>query len=51
MLAILGILLIVAWLIGLAFKVTVGIFHLAVVLGVILLIAHFVTGRRGTATP
>jgi hypothetical protein len=29
-------------------RTLLGIFHLAAVLGVILLIAHFVTGRRGT---
>ena len=47
MLATIGIVLIVLWLAGLlVFKVTGAIIHIAVVVGVILLILHFVRGRR-----
>lgn len=49
MLAIIGIILVIAWLAGLAFKVTAGAIHIALVLGVILVIAHFAMGR-GRAT-
>ena len=49
MLAIIGIILILAWLAGLAFKVTAGFIHIALVVGVIMVIAHFITGR-GRAT-
>jgi amino acid permease len=47
MLATIGIVLIVLWLAGLlVFKVASAIIHIAVVVGVILLILHFVRGRR-----
>ena len=47
MLATIALILIVLWLLGLfAFHVTSGIIHIALVIGVILLILHFVRGRR-----
>ncbi len=49
MLAIIGAIVLIAWLLGMtAFHVTGGLIHIALVVGVILLILHFVTGRRGT---
>lgn len=49
MLAIIGAIVLIAWLLGMtAFHVTGGLIHIALVVGVILLIMHFVTGRRGT---
>jgi amino acid permease len=48
MLATLAIILIVLWLAGLlVFKVTGAIIHLALIIGVILLVLHFIRGRRG----
>ncbi|GAC1341867.1 MAG: hypothetical protein NVS2B9_21000 [Myxococcales bacterium] len=48
MLALIGAIVLIAWLLGLtAFHVTGGIIHLALVVGVIFLVMHFVTGRRG----
>jgi hypothetical protein len=50
MLAIIGIVLLVAWLLGfLAFHVTVGFIHLLLVLACISFIAHFFRGRSATA--
>ncbi len=46
MLAILGMLLIVAWVIAMALKVTAGAIHIAIVLGLVLLFAHFLTKRQ-----
>ena len=46
MLAIIGAVLIIAWLMGLAFHVTAGAIHAALVIGLILVIAHFVMGSR-----
>jgi len=47
MLATIGIILIVLWLAGLLlFKVTGAIIHIALVIGVIMLVLHFVRGRR-----
>ena len=44
---ILGIVLLIAWLLGLfVFKVTAAFIHVLVVIAVILLILHFVRGRR-----
>ena len=44
---ILGIVLLIAWLLGLfVFKVTTAFIHLLIVIAVILLILHFVRGRR-----
>jgi hypothetical protein len=45
-----GALLIVVWIIGLAFKVTTAIIHLALIAGLILFILGFFRGRT-TATP
>ena len=51
MLWFLGALLIVFWIIGLAFKVTTGIIHLALIAGLILFIVGFFKGRQTTAAP
>ena len=49
MLAIIAAVLIVLWLLGFfAFHVTTAFIHVALVLGIILLIVHFM--RRGTAS-
>ena len=50
MLGILALILIVCWLLGLfAFHVSAALFHLVLVVGLILLVLHFVTGRSATA--
>ena len=50
MFAIIAGLLVVCWLLGLlAFHITAGLFHLVLVLAVVLLVVHFLTGRRGAA--
>jgi hypothetical protein len=47
MLLILGIILLVAWLLGLfVFKVTAAFIHLLIVIAVIVFILHFIRGRR-----
>jgi len=47
MLGIIAAVLIVCWLLGLfAFHVSTGLFHIVLVVGLILLVLHFVTGRR-----
>ncbi|MCW3798790.1 lmo0937 family membrane protein [Sphingomonas sp. BN140010] len=47
MLATIGIVLVVLWLLGLlVFKVTGAIIHIALVIGLVLLVLHFVRGRR-----
>src|SRR5207253_7616836 len=51
MLAIIGVILIVLWLIGLAFKVTVWAIHLALIAGLVLIVLNFLVGRRPTAVP
>ncbi len=52
MLLTLAIILFVIWILGwLAFHVTVWAIHLALIVGIILLIAHFVSGSRTTAAP
>ncbi len=52
MLLTLAIILFVIWLVGwLAFHVTVWAIHLALIVGIILLIAHFVGGGRPAAPP
>jgi hypothetical protein len=49
MLAIIGAIVVICWLLGLtAFHVTGGIIHLALIVGVILIVAHFLTGRTRT---
>jgi len=47
MLATIAIILIVLWLVGLlAFKSIGAIIHIALIIGVILLVLHFIRGRR-----
>jgi len=47
MLATIGIILIVLWLVGvLAFKTIGAIVHVALIIGLVLLVLHFVRGRR-----
>jgi hypothetical protein len=47
MLGIIAAFLIICWLLGLfAFHVTSGLIHIVLVVGIILLILHFVSGRR-----
>jgi hypothetical protein len=49
MLGIIALVLIVCWLLGLfAFHVSAGLFHIVLVVGLILLVLHFVTGRGAT---
>jgi hypothetical protein len=46
MLALLALVLIICWLLGMfAFHVSTGLFHILLVIGVILLIMHFLRGR------
>ena len=48
MLAIIGAVVLIAWLLGMtAFHVTGGLIHIALVVGLIMIVVHFVTGRRG----
>ena len=50
MLAIIAAVLIVLWLLGfLAFHVSSGIIHVLLVIGIVMLIAHFFRGRSATA--
>jgi hypothetical protein len=47
MLGLIAAVLIVCWLLGLfAFHVSTGLIHLLLVIGIILLVLHFVSGRR-----
>ncbi len=49
MLAIIGAIVIIAWLLGItAFHVTAGVIHAALVVGIILVVMHFLTGRNRT---
>jgi Family of unknown function (DUF5670) len=49
MLAMLAAVLIVLWLLGLfAFHVTSGLIHIALVVGIVLLVMHFFRGNRAT---
>jgi Family of unknown function (DUF5670) len=49
MLAIIAVVLIVLWLLGLfAFHVTTAFIHVALVVGLILLVMHFMRGRTAT---
>ncbi len=49
MLALIGAIVVVAWLLGLtAFHVTSGLIHIALVVGLILIVMHFLTGRTRT---
>lgn len=48
MLALIGAIVIIAWLLGMtAFHVTAGVIHVALVVGIILVVMHFVTRSRG----
>ena len=51
MLWFIGALLIVFWVIGLAFKVTTSVIHLALIAGLILFVLGFFKGRDRTAVP
>jgi hypothetical protein len=47
MLGFIAAVLIICWLLGLfAFHVSTGLIHLLLVVGIILLVLHFVSGRR-----
>jgi len=47
MLLTIGIILLICWALGfLAFHVTAGFIHLLVVVGLVLVVVHFVRGRR-----
>lgn len=47
MLATIGIIILVLWLVGvLAFKTVGAVIHIALIVGVILIVMHFVRGRR-----
>jgi hypothetical protein len=49
MLGLIAAVLIICWLLGLfAFHISTGLFHILLVIGLILLVMHFVTGRRAT---
>lgn len=48
MLWMLGALLIVFWILGLAFKVTAGVLHLALIAGLVLFVLGFFRGRTTT---
>jgi Family of unknown function (DUF5670) len=50
MLAIIGLVLIALWIVGLALKVTAWFIHVALVIGILLIVFNFVTGRK-TAAP
>jgi hypothetical protein len=50
MLGIIAAVLIICWLLGLfAFHISTGLFHIVLVVGIILLVLHFVSGRRVSA--
>jgi hypothetical protein len=50
MLAIIGAVLLVAWLLGfLAFHVTVGVIHILLILALVSFLAHFFRGRGAVA--
>jgi hypothetical protein len=49
MLWFLGAVLIVFWILGLAFKVTTGVIHLALIAGLILFVLGFFRGRSTTS--
>lgn len=49
MLATIGIILLVAWALGLfAFHVTSAVIHIALIIGLVMLVMHFVRGRGAT---
>jgi hypothetical protein len=50
MLAAIGVVLLILWLLGfLAFHVTAGFIHILLVIGIILIIAHFLRGSSSAA--
>jgi hypothetical protein len=50
MLGFIAAVLIICWLLGLfAFHVSTGLIHILLVVGIILLVLHFVSGRRVSA--
>ena len=50
MLALIGVIIVLAWLLGLtAFHVTGGLIHLALMVGLVLVVLHFLTGRTRSA--
>jgi hypothetical protein len=50
MLALIGVIVVLAWLLGLtAFHVTGGLIHLALVVGLVLVVLHFLTRRTRSA--
>jgi len=51
MLWILGAILLAAWIVALAFKVTVGAIHLLLVAAVVLFVLGFFRGRRTATVP
>ena len=51
MLAIVGLILIALWIIGVALKITAWFIHIALVVGLLLVVFNFITGRRPTAVP
>jgi len=49
MLGLIAAVLIICWLLGLfAFHISTGLFHILLVIGLILLVMHFVTGRSAS---
>jgi hypothetical protein len=49
MLAVIGAVLIVLWLLGfLAFHVTLGFIHILLVIGLVLMVMHFIRGSSAT---
>lgn len=46
MLATIAGILIIAWVLGLVFHIAGGLIHIALVVGLIMLVLHFVRGRR-----
>ena len=50
MLGLIAAVLIILWLLGFfAFHITAGFIHIALIVGLILLVLHFVSGRSATA--
>ncbi len=49
MLAIIGLLLIVLWVLGLVLHIAGGLIHLLLLLAVVLVVLHFLTGARPAA--
>jgi hypothetical protein len=50
MLGLIAAVLIILWLLGfLAFHISAGLIHILLVIGLVLLVLHFVSGNRSTA--